>query len=144
VVNDTEKGYYADGEDAYYMRCYSKNSKQETMDESAVESRTEQLHNLEVSANQCIEVCKTHDTLFCHDELFLQKSVADRCEIFAVFQALVDPKPIDSSSSSSHIFSSSMLANFLEGWYPSRFPCISQQVDDITILNELIYFRMTI
>jgi hypothetical protein len=64
VVNDTEKGYYADGEDAYYMRCYSKNSKQETMDESAVESRTEQLHNLEVSANQCIEVCKTHDTLF--------------------------------------------------------------------------------
>ena len=31
VVNDVEKGYYADGEDAYDMRCYfgNKNKKQE-------------------------------------------------------------------------------------------------------------------
>jgi hypothetical protein len=28
-VNDVEKGYYADGEDAYDMRCYFKQSKEE-------------------------------------------------------------------------------------------------------------------
>ncbi len=51
VVNDVEKGYYADGEDAYDMRCYFKKEEQETADESAVEPPTQQLRNLEVSAN---------------------------------------------------------------------------------------------
>ena len=51
VVNDVEKGYYADGEDAYDMRCYFKKARQEAMDESAVEPPTEQMRNLEVSAN---------------------------------------------------------------------------------------------
>ena len=51
VVNDVEKGYYADGEDAYDMRCYFKKSKQEAVDESAVEPPTEQMRNLEVTAN---------------------------------------------------------------------------------------------
>lgn len=51
VVNDVEKGYYADGEDAYDMRCYFKKNKPETTDESAVEPPTEQLRNLEVAAN---------------------------------------------------------------------------------------------
>lgn len=52
VINDVEKGYYADGEDAYDMRCYFKNAEndQPAMDDSA-EPLTEQMKNLEVAAN---------------------------------------------------------------------------------------------
>jgi len=58
VVNDVEKGYYADGEDAYDMRCYFKrDEKDETAAaedvgvESSAEPPTEQMKSLEVTAN---------------------------------------------------------------------------------------------
>jgi hypothetical protein len=45
TVNDVEKGYYADGEDAYDMRCYFENA-------SAKESEvpTGEMRKLEVAA----------------------------------------------------------------------------------------------
>jgi len=36
-VNDIEKGYYADGEDAYDMRCYFKRKEEDTTTSCAVE-----------------------------------------------------------------------------------------------------------
>ena len=56
VVNDVEKGYYADGEDAYDMRCYfnreEKNERSTSADvSSAVEAPTEQMENLVVAGN---------------------------------------------------------------------------------------------
>lgn len=51
VVNDVEKGYYADGEDAYDMRCYFKDEDKEKAKGSQVEPPTEQMTNLEVSAH---------------------------------------------------------------------------------------------
>lgn len=60
VINDVEKGYYADGEDAYDMRCYFRQEEaKEKQDEesssssdaAALEPPTEQLSNLEVTAN---------------------------------------------------------------------------------------------
>jgi hypothetical protein len=47
-VNDVEKGYYADGEDAYDMRCYFK---KEDEDEVASEVPTQEMSKLEVTAN---------------------------------------------------------------------------------------------
>ena len=35
-VNDVEKGYYADGEDAYDMRCYFRKQAQQQNDEAPV------------------------------------------------------------------------------------------------------------
>lgn len=51
VVNDVEKGYYADGEDAYDMRCYFTKEDENAGGESSVEPPTEQMASLEVSAN---------------------------------------------------------------------------------------------
>ena len=45
-VNDVEKGYYADGEDAYDMRCYFKR-KEEKMDETS--SAEEEIPNKAMS-----------------------------------------------------------------------------------------------
>ena len=64
VINDVEKGYYADGEDAYDMRCYFKNnpndakkSKEEadatnasTSEGENVSPPTEAMSKLEVAA----------------------------------------------------------------------------------------------
>jgi hypothetical protein len=47
VVHDVEKGYYADGEDAYDMRCYFKASKKH----NPTAPPTEAMSNLEVAAN---------------------------------------------------------------------------------------------
>jgi N-alpha-acetyltransferase 10/11 len=44
-VNDVEKGYYADGEDAYDMRCYFKPPK-----ESTKQPPTETMKKLELAA----------------------------------------------------------------------------------------------
>jgi ribosomal protein S18 acetylase RimI-like enzyme len=46
VVNDVEKGYYADGEDAYDMRCYFKKDKDENS-----EPPTEQMQRLDVATS---------------------------------------------------------------------------------------------
>jgi hypothetical protein len=67
TVNDVEKGYYADGEDAYDMRCYFKKDPKDIIKEqvpepshstaenepleSAVEPPTEAMKNLEVTAS---------------------------------------------------------------------------------------------
>ena len=50
-INDVEKGYYADGEDAYDMRCYFKkeDSKEDSNDEQAESTMTEGMKQLEVS-----------------------------------------------------------------------------------------------
>jgi N-alpha-acetyltransferase 10/11 len=45
-VNDVEKGYYADGEDAYDMRCYFKPPKEK----SSKEPPTEAMKKLELAA----------------------------------------------------------------------------------------------
>ena len=44
-VNDIEKGYYADGEDAYDMRCYFNSGKDEE-----TEPPTEGMKKLEIAA----------------------------------------------------------------------------------------------
>ena len=44
-VHDVEKGYYADGEDAYDMRCYFPKNKE------TPEPPTEEMQKLEVAAN---------------------------------------------------------------------------------------------
>ena len=49
VINDVEKGYYADGEDAYDMRCYFKNHPDEKKTEEE-EVPTEEMKKLEVAA----------------------------------------------------------------------------------------------
>ena len=49
VINDVEKGYYADGEDAYDMRCYFKNHPDEKKPEEE-EVPTEEMQKLEVAA----------------------------------------------------------------------------------------------
>jgi N-alpha-acetyltransferase 10/11 len=56
-VHDVEKGYYADGEDAYDMRCYFKANSQQPAAESAaimaaepLSPPTEQMEKLEVAA----------------------------------------------------------------------------------------------
>lgn len=46
-INDVEKGYYADGEDAYDMRCYFRKEKGESSEESPAEA----MKNLSVAAN---------------------------------------------------------------------------------------------
>lgn len=52
TVNDVEKGYYADGEDAYDMRCYFKKEEPDTTaGDSSAEAATEQMKKLEVAAN---------------------------------------------------------------------------------------------
>jgi hypothetical protein len=51
VINDVEKGYYADGEDAYDMRCYFKQEENDGHADSSVEQATEQMKNLEVEVN---------------------------------------------------------------------------------------------
>ena len=52
-VHDVEKGYYADGEDAYDMRCYfqKEGEKDDGEGESAQESLSDQMKKLEVTAN---------------------------------------------------------------------------------------------
>ena len=45
TVNDVEKGYYADGEDAYDMRCYFNQEK-----EKAEEPPTDEMKKLEIAA----------------------------------------------------------------------------------------------
>jgi peptide alpha-N-acetyltransferase len=40
-VNDVEKGYYADGEDAYDMRCYFRKNKKNSETAATVESDNE-------------------------------------------------------------------------------------------------------
>jgi hypothetical protein len=47
-VHDVEKGYYADGEDAYDMRCYFKEQPKQEEDEKVVEPPTEEMQQLEV------------------------------------------------------------------------------------------------
>jgi hypothetical protein len=49
VINDVEKGYYADGEDAYDMRCYFRQEKKDEAGDG-VGATTEQMKNLEVAA----------------------------------------------------------------------------------------------
>lgn len=49
VVNDVEKGYYADGEDAYDMRCYFK--KENNEEDKNDDVPTEEMKKLEVAAN---------------------------------------------------------------------------------------------
>lgn len=46
-INDVEKGYYADGEDAYDMRCYFKKEEHDGGETSAL---TEEMKQLEVSS----------------------------------------------------------------------------------------------
>ena len=48
TVNDVEKGYYADGEDAYDMRCYFQQQQQEQQQEDIP---TEAMKQLQVEAN---------------------------------------------------------------------------------------------
>jgi N-alpha-acetyltransferase 10/11 len=45
-VNDVEKGYYADGEDAYDMRCYFKPPREE----SSKDPPTESMQKLEIAS----------------------------------------------------------------------------------------------
>ena len=47
-VHDVEKGYYADGEDAYDMRCYFRKKE---LSSSPDEPPTEEMKKLEVAAN---------------------------------------------------------------------------------------------
>jgi peptide alpha-N-acetyltransferase len=42
TVNDVEKGYYADGEDAYDMRCYFKGGTKEDDDEDMTHNTNDQ------------------------------------------------------------------------------------------------------
>ena len=70
TVNDVEKGYYADGEDAYDMRCYFKKDPNDiikdqvpesasstaendipSMESSSIEPPTEAMKSLEVAAS---------------------------------------------------------------------------------------------
>jgi hypothetical protein len=48
-VHDVEKGYYADGEDAYDMRCYFKEQPKQEEDEKSVEPPSEEMQQLEVA-----------------------------------------------------------------------------------------------
>ena len=58
TVNDIEKGYYADGEDAYDMRCYFKKGKKDTketaseqeLEQTTVESTAQALDKLDITA----------------------------------------------------------------------------------------------
>ena len=50
VVHDVEKGYYADGEDAYDMRCYFKKQPTQEPTEEPVPTPTEEMEKLEVAA----------------------------------------------------------------------------------------------
>lgn len=43
TVNDVEKGYYADGEDAYDMRCYFKKDPKDTITEDPPTAAMEKL-----------------------------------------------------------------------------------------------------
>ena len=57
VVHDVEKGYYADGEDAYDMRCYFQQNQQQQLPASKQEVQeeedvpTEAMKQLQVEAN---------------------------------------------------------------------------------------------
>jgi peptide alpha-N-acetyltransferase len=57
TVNDIEKGYYADGEDAYDMRCYFKKEKEdskenasEDLEQTTVESTANALEKMDITA----------------------------------------------------------------------------------------------
>lgn len=47
-VHDVEKGYYADGEDAYDMRCYFAKANEEAGDQA--EAPVEEMKQMQVSA----------------------------------------------------------------------------------------------
>jgi peptide alpha-N-acetyltransferase len=53
TVNDVEKGYYADGEDAYDMRCYFKKAKDNENEDDSQQSEavTEGVQNLQIAAS---------------------------------------------------------------------------------------------
>ena len=58
-MNDVEKGYYADGEDAYDMRCYFKKDKKEDEEvgESSSSSEAIEEEDDELSSSPSPHMC---------------------------------------------------------------------------------------
>ena len=54
-VNDVEKGYYADGEDAYDMRCYFRDPHKEELneEEKSEEPPTKAMSEMKVGESSC-------------------------------------------------------------------------------------------
>jgi len=55
-INDIERGYYADGEDAYDMRCYfgkKNNTSDKTSDDAGVEEGSKAVEEISVTERRC-------------------------------------------------------------------------------------------